>query len=75
MDAHRERFGVEPICEVLEIAPSTYHSGKSRPPCRRRLRDEQVKADIRRVFEVNYAVSGVRRTGGCGSRRPFRRSH
>ncbi len=61
MDAHRERFGVEPICEVLEIAPSTYYSAKSRPPCRRRLRDEQLKADIRRVFEANYAVYGARK--------------
>ena len=61
VDAHRERFGVEPICEVLEIAPSTYYSAKSRPPCRRRLRDQQLKADIRRVFEANYSVYGARK--------------
>ena len=61
LDAHRERFGVEPICQVLEIAPSTYYSAKQRPPCRRRLRDEQLKADIRRVFEANYAVYGARK--------------
>ncbi len=61
VNAHRERFGVEPICQVLEIAPSTYYSAKKRPPCRRRLRDEQLKADIRRVFEANYAVYGARK--------------
>ena len=61
MDANRERFGVEPICEVLQIAPSTYYSAKSRPPCRRKVRDEMLKVDIRRVFEANYAVYGARK--------------
>ena len=61
MDANRERFGVEPICEVLEIAPSTYYSAKSRPPCRRKVRDEELKVDIARVFEANYGVYGARK--------------
>ncbi len=55
------RFGVEPICEVLEIAPSTYCSAKSRPLCRRRVRDEKLEVHIRRVFEANYAVYGARK--------------
>ena len=61
MEAHRERFGVEPICQVLEIVPSTYYSAEKRPPCRRRLRDEKLKVDIRRVFEANYGVYGARK--------------
>ncbi len=61
VEAHRKRFGVEPICQVLEIAPSTYYSAKKRPPCRRRVRDEELKVDIRRVFEANYAVYGARK--------------
>ena len=61
LDAHRDRFGVEPICEVLQIAPSTYYSAKKRPPCRRRLRDEKLMVDIRRVFEANYGVYGARK--------------
>jgi len=32
IDAHREEFGVEPICRVLQFAPSTYDAAKSRPP-------------------------------------------
>ena len=32
IDAHKERFGVEPICCQLPIAPSTYYAAKSRPP-------------------------------------------
>jgi putative transposase len=61
IDAHRAHYGVEPICEVLEIAPSTYYAAKTRPPCRRRVRDEELKAHIARVFEANYGVYGVRK--------------
>ena len=39
IDAHRDEFGGEPICDVLEIAPSTYYSAKSRPLSARALRD------------------------------------
>ncbi len=61
VDTYRDRFGVEPICEVLEIAPSTYYSAKSRPPCRRRVTDEALKVEIRRVHEGNYGVYGTRK--------------
>ena len=61
IDAHRDTFGVEPILKTLEIAPSTYYSAKSRPPCRRQVTDEKLKAEIRRVFEDNYAVYGARK--------------
>ncbi len=59
IDAHRDAFGVEPTCAALQVAPSTYYSAKSRPPCRRRVLEEKLKADIRRVFEANY-VYGAR---------------
>ena len=48
IDAHRDcetggrRWGVEPICEVLEVAPSTYYAAKSRPPSARAVRDAEV---------------------------------
>jgi putative transposase len=61
IDGHRKRFGVEPICEVLQVAPSTYYSAKKRPPCRRRISDEKLKVEIRRVFDDNYAVYGARK--------------
>jgi putative transposase len=61
IDAHRERFGVEPICAALQVAPSTYYAAKKRPPCRRRLRDEELKVEIARVFEANYGVYGARK--------------
>ena len=61
IDAYRDRFGVEPICHTLEVAPSTYYSAKSRPPCRRAVRDRELIAHIRRVFEDNYGVYGARK--------------
>jgi putative transposase len=54
-------FGVEPICTVLEVAPSTYYAAKSRRPCRRRLRDAELEVEIRRVFDANYQVYGARK--------------
>jgi putative transposase len=59
IDSQRERFGIEPICRELEIAPSTYYAQKSRPASRRSLRDEQLKQQIGRVFDANYGVYGA----------------
>jgi putative transposase len=56
VNAHRERFGVESICEVLQFAPSTYYAAKKRPPSARQVRDAQLKIEIRRVHEDNYGV-------------------
>lgn len=54
-------FGVEPICTVLEIAPSTFYAAKQRRPCRRRLRDRELVVEIRRVFDENYQVCDARK--------------
>jgi putative transposase len=61
IDAHRDRFGVEPICELLPIAPSTYHAAKRRPPSARALRDEELKAEIARVHAEHFGVYGARK--------------
>ena len=61
IDEHRGRFGVEPICRVLEAAPSTYYARKARPPCRRALEDERLLAQIRAVHASNYRSYGSRR--------------
>ena len=61
IDVHRDRFGVEPICTALQFAPSTYYAAKSRPPCRRRVRDEQLKPHIERVWRENRCVYGARK--------------
>jgi len=40
IDEHKMRWGVEPICRVLPIAPSTYYAARRRSPAPRALRDE-----------------------------------
>jgi putative transposase len=64
IDAHRARFGVEPICRVLtehgaKIAPNTYYVAKQRPPSNRSVRDEELKIEIARVHEENLSVYGA----------------
>ena len=76
IDANRDEYGVEPICEVLPIAPSTYHAHKVRerapetaPP--RVQRDEALKPEIQRVFDENFGVYGVRKVWKQLSREGF----
>jgi putative transposase len=66
IDKHRVIHGVEPICRVLPIAPSTYyeHAGRRWDPTRlpaRARRDELLRSEIRRVWEGNFRVYGVRK--------------
>ena len=66
IDDHREAYGVEPICKVLPIAPSTYyeHAARKADPERRpaRLRrDEALCTQVQRVWSENFAVYGVRK--------------
>lgn len=65
IDAHRNAHGVEPICSVLPIAPSSYcdHLARRTDPARRSdlaRKDEALRCEIRRVFEENWRVYGVR---------------
>jgi putative transposase len=59
INQHRTRFGVEPICQALQVAPSTYYAAASRLPSARRLRDKELKAEIARVHRDNFDVYGV----------------
>ena len=66
IDDHREEYGVEPICNVLPIAPSTYYQHKAReadPSLRpaRAHRDEELRPEIQRVWQGNFQVHGVRK--------------
>jgi transposase InsO family protein len=66
IDDHRQAHGVEPICKVLPIAPSTYHAyiAKRADPSRlsnRARRDTALKDEVQRVFEANFRVYGVRK--------------
>ena len=66
IDKHREANGVEPICKVLPIAPSTYHEHVARrgDPSRapdRAKRDADLRREVQHVFEENLGVYGVRK--------------
>ncbi len=66
IDDHRGAHGVEPICKVLPIAPSTYHAhvAKRRDPATlsaRARQDAALKIEVRRVFDENFRVYGVRK--------------
>ncbi len=61
IDDHRETFGVEPMCAVLPIAPSTYYASKSRPLSERALHDRELETEIQRIYDENYQVYGVRK--------------
>jgi transposase InsO family protein len=63
IDALRGRFGVEPICRALDLPTSTYYAHKARQlkPSARQRRDEQLKAEIRRVYDANLKVYGARK--------------
>ena len=65
-DDHRQAYGVEPICKVLPIAPSTYHAhiAKRTDPAKlsaRTRRDMALKPEIARIFAENFKVYGVRK--------------
>jgi transposase InsO family protein len=61
IDAYRPRFGVEPICQVLQVAPSTYYAARGRPPSARCLRDEALKDNLVRVHKAQFGVYGARK--------------
>ena len=66
IDEHRDEHGVEPICSVLPIAPSTYYEAKARErdPTRlpqRTVRDAELRTEIQRVWADNFCVYGARK--------------
>ncbi|WGQ37149.1 IS3 family transposase [Alcaligenes faecalis] len=66
IDRHRDVYGVEPICTVLQVAPSAYrrHAARQRRPelrSARSQRDEGLMAEIGRVWQANMQVYGVRK--------------
>ena len=61
IDAHRGEHGVEPICRVLQVAPSTYYAAKSRPPSARKARDAVLLPILLALWTANYKVYGARK--------------
>ena len=61
IDANRQRFGVEPICTALQVAPSTYYAAKQRPSSARARSDAGLKPVLQRIHAANFDVYGVRK--------------
>jgi putative transposase len=61
INTHRDRFGVEPICRVMQVAPSTYYAARCRPPSARQIRDEALKVKLRHVHAEHFGVYGARK--------------
>jgi transposase InsO family protein len=66
IDAHRETYGVEPICAVLPTAPSTYYEQKARQADPRRQparaqREARLRPEIQRVWQANRRVYGAKK--------------
>ena len=64
MDKHRHAHGVEPICKILQIAPSGYwrHAARQRNPdlrCQRAKQDELLLPHIQRIWQTNMQVYGA----------------
>jgi putative transposase len=59
IDARKARWGVEPICTTLQFAPATDYAATKRPVCARRLRDDELKIEIKRVRSENFDVYGA----------------
>jgi hypothetical protein len=76
IDDHRGAYGVEPICKVLPIAPSTYyaHAAKRADPIRwsaRARRDDALIPEVQRVFEENFRVFGIATAVEIGVKDPL----
>jgi putative transposase len=61
IDQHRDRFGVEPICRALQVAPSSYYATKRREPSARASSDARLGPKVLKVFNDNYRVYGARK--------------
>jgi transposase InsO family protein len=61
IDEFKHRYGVEPICRVLPIAPSTYYAATRRPASARAVRDTKLKAEIARIHAEHFGVYGARK--------------
>ncbi len=75
IDAHRDEFGVESICALSPIAPSTYCDAKLRPESQRARRHRAMTAVLVSIWVANWRVYGARklwvvaRRAGCGTGR------
>ena len=61
IDEHRERFGVEPICQTLDVSASAYYQRRTGERSARAIEDERLIARIREVHSENFECYGYPR--------------
>ncbi len=61
IDQHRPRFGVEPICRALAVAPSSYYAARTRPASTRAVRDVELSERITQLHTTHFGVYGARK--------------
>ncbi len=61
IDEQRARWGVEPICTTLQLAPSSYYAAKTRGPSARTVNDAALTDALVRIHRANFGVYGVRK--------------
>jgi putative transposase len=59
IDTSKDEFGIEPICSVLQFAPSTYYAAKIRPPSARALHDAVLAPQLFQLWKDNFRVYGA----------------
>jgi len=59
IDEGKKRWGVEPICRVLQFSPATYYAATTRPPSPRETRDDKLKEAIKRIWTEHLGVYGA----------------
>jgi putative transposase len=61
IETHRERFGVEPICETLDVSASAYYQRATGERSARAVEDERLLGVIKELHAANYYAYGSRR--------------
>ena len=62
IEEHRDRFGVEPICQTLGVSASAYYERRTSRRSARSIEDERLLARIEEIHKANYCAYGYRRT-------------
>lgn len=61
IDTYRDRFGVEPICQALEVSASAYYRRATGERSARQIEDERLLAVILQTHKDNYYAYGYRK--------------
>jgi putative transposase len=60
-DRHKDVYGIEPICRVLQVAPSTYYAAMPRALSARSVRDTVLAPQLNGLWSDNFGVYGPRK--------------